>query len=236
MIGLTEKEQLLSDLVVIRRAEPTSPHRVELGNVRVNLERLVGPTVSRAMASRGLGISQTAFDRWLESGDIPYVISPEGRREIPLHSLLDLMEAVAQRRAGHPEDPHPLASVLRERSIEAESLDAEELLPKHYRRGLDSSGHRRAELRSLAYHRAVANRLDHLLVEDARRRLHTWRLDGKIDPHYGDRWEAVLSRPLSKVRSFISRDTQEARDLRQSSPFAGVLTEQERQRILRIAT
>ncbi|MDQ3720072.1 MAG: hypothetical protein M3350_04715 [Actinomycetota bacterium] len=114
------------------------------------------------------------------------------------------------------------------------SLDPEELLPSRYRRGLEDSGHRRAELRGLAYHRAVAQRLDESLVDDARRRLRAWRVEGRIDQRYADRWERVLARPRPAIEKFIGRDSQEARDLRQNSPFAGVLSEPERRRVLQM--
>jgi hypothetical protein len=42
----------------------------------------------------------------------------------------------------------------------------------------------------------------------------------------------VLSWPRSRIKRFISTDSQRARDLRQNSPFAGVLTERERKKIL----
>jgi len=43
----------------------------------------------------------------------------------------------------------------------------------------------------------------------------------------------VLALPLPRIAKTISADTKRARELRQTSPFAGVLTEQERRRLLR---
>jgi hypothetical protein len=68
-------------------------------------------------------------------------------------------------------------------------------------------------LHALAYHRVVANRLDEMLVRDARRRLERWEKEGRIDPRWAREWEQILA-------------------LRQSSPFAGSLTEHERRRIV----
>jgi hypothetical protein len=232
VIRLQEKEQLLKDLVALRRIETASSQGDEVAEVGASLARLIGPTVSRAMAARAVGVSQTALDRRLRSAEVPSVITPEGRREVPVTALVDLIVDVEQRRRDVPEDPYPLASVLRERRMEGEALEVDELLPSRYRRELEVSGHRRAELRTLAYHRAVARRLDDPLLQDARRRLQEWRAEGRIDEQYADRWEQVLARSLPAVQQFIRRDSEEARDLRQNSPFAGALSEAARRRVL----
>jgi hypothetical protein len=40
-------------------------------------------------------------------------------------------------------------------------------------------------------------------------------------------WRELLNRPLEEIRTLLSADTEEARRLRQNSPFAGVLSPQE---------
>ncbi|MEX2193885.1 MAG: hypothetical protein WD844_01245 [Thermoleophilaceae bacterium] len=70
------------------------------------------------------------------------------------------------------------------------------------------------------------------MIDDALHRVWKWRAQGKLDPHYAARWEEVLERPVPEVRRAISEDTELARDLRQNSPFAGMLSEPERRRIL----
>jgi hypothetical protein len=122
--------------------------------------------------------------------------------------------------------------VLRERRSEARDLDPETILPSRYRRTRDAYGHRRAELRSLAFHRAVARRLDEEMVDEARHRLRQWRRSGRIDPQYADEWDRILSWPPPRIARLITQDTQRGRDLRQNSPFAGILSAAERQRIL----
>jgi hypothetical protein len=99
------------------------------------------------------------------------------------------------------------------------------------RRHAPRHGHRDAELRGLAYHRAVAGRLDERIVRDARDRLARWRAEGRIDPRYALEWEKILSQPIARIAELIVQDTPLARDLRQSSPLAGVLSEPERRRV-----
>lgn len=125
--------------------------------------------------------------------------------------------------------------MIRDRRETALSLDPELILPRRLLRDAGRRGHRRAALRGLAYHRAVALRLDAALVTDARRRLSRWRQEERIDPRWADAWDEVLSLPVERIAKLIGSDSERARDLRQSSPFAGALNEQERQRVLEIA-
>lgn len=230
MNAIEEKERLVGNVVRLRRAERAMPHSEDIAVVRADLERAIGPTVTRAMAARLLGVSQTALDRWITSGDVPAVITPLGRREVPSHALIELVEAVDEHRRADG-GRHALASVLRRRRSDAERLDPRTILPDAARRG---TGHRGAELRGLAYHRAISQRLDERVVEEARRRLRRWLAAGRIDPRYAARWEAVLAQPPARIADLIGDDTPSARELRQSSPFAGTLTEQERRRVLEL--
>jgi hypothetical protein len=227
---IDRKQSRLDDLLRLRRAEEALPHNEDLVTVRRNLEKELGPGVTRAMAARILGVTQPALDRWIASGDIPSLVSPTGRREVPLSALLDIAAAVERRKeAGQKQ---PLAAVLHERRRDANKMDREEILPSRYRRTRDSHGHRRAELRSLALHRALARRLDERTVDEARHRVNEWRRTGRIDPEYADEWERILSWPIPRIAKFVTTDSQRARDLRQNSPFAGVLTAPERSHIL----
>ncbi len=70
------------------------------------------------------------------------------------------------------------------------------------------------------------------MVEEARHVLFRWREQGRIDDRYADRWEQLFERPLPEIRRALVEEGQEADDLRQSSPFAGVLSEPERRRII----
>jgi hypothetical protein len=234
MSAVAQKESLISDVVRLRRAEHRAPPsaRDDIAAVRANLESMAGATVTRAIAARLLGVSQTALERWIVGGDIPVVIARSGRHEVPLHALVKLIEAVRERRLAEPRDRHPLGSVLRERRSEAERLNASTLLRAIDRRDRHRGSHRDAELRSLVYHRAVAQLLDEDVIRDAEDRLARWCSQDRINPRYARQWEKILAQPPSQIARMIGQDTQRMRDLRQSSPFAGTLSEPERRRAL----
>lgn len=210
---------------VERRADART--RQEIAAAREFLEESVGATVRPASAARLLGVSQGALSRWLDNGEIASVLTPLGKREVPLQELLSLVKDVRRERDEHG-SKRPLAAVIRGRRRAAESIDVDGLLGRHRRRT-----HREPELQSLAYHRLVAERLDEDLLDDARRRLELWRREGRIHPRCAEAWERVLEQPRARVARAISADTARARQLRQTSPFAGALTEQERRRLVR---
>jgi hypothetical protein len=95
--------------------------------------------------------------------------------------------------------------------------------------------HSLAEERSLALHRAIAERLrsDPRILERARERVRRWAESGGAHPDYVDAWEVVLSRPPEGIAAFLVDPGEHARALRQASPFAGSLTPRERWSIWR---
>lgn len=92
-----------------------------------------------------------------------------------------------------------------------------------------------AERRSRALHRAIAQRIRHdpTVVPRARARVLEWRANGGAHAHYCDAWEAVLDRPTDAIVAFLESEGDLACELRQVSPFAGVLDARERWRVLR---
>jgi hypothetical protein len=213
-------ESLLQLRQAAREAEPRL--RGKLESIWESLAAVVGPTIRPADAARLLGVSEPSLKRWLDSRDIASVLTPRGRREIPLGELLDLVDEVNRTRESGSR--RPLSGVLRERARRAEAaVDIDRLLP-HTR----PRAHRTAELQALAYHRLVAERLDDHLLEQARRRLDEWTNTGRIHPAWSEQWGSILSRSPDEIREAISADTPEAQQLRQTSPFAGTLTEHER--------
>jgi transcriptional regulator with XRE-family HTH domain len=87
--------------------------------------------------------------------------------------------------------------------------------------------------RSLAISTAVA---EHLIAGPARviakagANLSTMRASASHEHPWLDVWEALLSLGPAVVADLLTSKEQFARDLRQSSPFAGVLTDDERAR------
>jgi hypothetical protein len=96
-------------------------------------------------------------------------------------------------------------------------------------------GKRLQELRSLEYHRAVADRLrvEPRLLETARERVQKWRDGGQLHPHYAAAWQEAFARPFEDLLAFLVEDSEAARSLRHVSPFAGFVGYRERLRIWR---
>ena len=97
------------------------------------------------------------------------------------------------------------------------------------------SDHWLAEERSLALHQAVAERVRRTpaLLESARARVRAWQADGRMNARYAEAWERVLALPIEDVCAFMTDRGEEARALRQSTPFVGVLDARTRLRIWR---
>lgn len=94
--------------------------------------------------------------------------------------------------------------------------------------------HRLAEERSLAYHEVVASRLvdQPELMRRARERVDAWLMQVP-PPHHAVAWAEKLSGSLESLRIFLVDDGEQARELRQSTPFAGALDPRERWRLWR---
>jgi DNA-binding transcriptional MerR regulator len=229
MASVAKTTKLVDSVVRLRRAERVPGAAEDVAPVRRDLESQLGPTLSRSRASRILGVSQTALDRWVAAGQIPIVVTPRGRREVPRQVAIELKESIERlKRSGITR--HPLAAVLAERRDAAGKIAAAR--DSVGRRKRAPLGHETAERRSLAYHEAVARRLDDQLIAEARERVDRLGGEGHLHPRYARRWREILALPIERVVEAITADDQEARDLRQNSPFAGVLNEHERRRII----
>jgi hypothetical protein len=227
-MGLKERKRVFENIARLRRAEHQTRNS-DVAVVREDLEAELGGTVSRNLAASLLGVSHTALNNWIAAGDVPVVITERGRKEIPLPTLLDLYERVGEERSSGRRRLHVLEPVMAEGRRRAERM--------HPGVGLDALGersdpHRRQELRGLAYHRALAPRLSRPMADEAQRKLARWRREGRVDPRYAEAWESVFAMPMAEIREVISADDTRSRDLRQSSPLAGLLSEPERRKIL----
>jgi hypothetical protein len=96
------------------------------------------------------------------------------------------------------------------------------------------SRHRLLEARSLAMHAVIAQKIanDPALLAVARRNLDRWQAQRpKSPPRWLHEWRSILERPWPAVAARLTDLTEDGARLRQSSPFAGVLTPEERRRI-----
>jgi hypothetical protein len=231
MSSFDRKRQLFENVVRLRRAGRELPQNPDIAAVRAAMEAQLGDTVSQRLAASLLGVSHTALGRWVKAGDLPVVETDSGRIEVPVAALLDLHEAVeAERRRGE-RTRHVLEPAMREARERASRMAVDDVT---FGETATADPHRRAELRSLAYHRALAGRLRRPMVDEARYVVGKWRDEHKIDERYATRWDEVLARPTAEIAKAIAEDTPEASDLRQNSPFAGMLSEPERRKILEL--
>jgi hypothetical protein len=96
--------------------------------------------------------------------------------------------------------------------------------------------HRLAEERSIAYHRVIAARLleDPRSLAAARARVGAWAAGaGSELPRYVRGWQDALARSPAEIAALLTDPGERARELRQSTPFAGVLAPRERWEIWR---
>jgi hypothetical protein len=94
--------------------------------------------------------------------------------------------------------------------------------------------HRIIEARSLAMHCLIARKIsaDPSLLVIARRNLAAWAARyGDSVPAALEEWRTLLDRPWPEIAALITDPGESAARLRQSSPFAGVLTPAERRRL-----
>lgn len=96
------------------------------------------------------------------------------------------------------------------------------------------------EKRSLRLHEMIAAKLSarpEAVLSLARRNLDVMRAAdvGDHASSYLDRWLHLLDGPIDTLLSVMTSTDQTARDLRQSSPFAGVLSDDERLEAIRSA-
>ena len=94
------------------------------------------------------------------------------------------------------------------------------------------SDHKRIEERSLALHREIASRLNNNpdLLAIAKGNLDRW-IKKNAELSVLREWQEILKGPLSRLLDMLVSGDEKSRRLRQSSPFCGILTPQERWKI-----
>jgi hypothetical protein len=96
------------------------------------------------------------------------------------------------------------------------------------------SSHRLLEARSLAMHAVIAEKIerDSSLLAIPRNNLQRWQSRWEGDaPAWFKEWREIMRRPWREIAALITEPSETAARLRQSSPFAGVLSAAERRRI-----
>lgn len=239
-MGVVERNtELFQRILRLRRAERAHPNDRDIATVRAETERELGDVISRSMAARLLGVHHSSLQRWIDSQDLPMVMGKDGRKGLPVTAVAALYEALTD----EPQDDEPeqrarqhrIEPLILESHRYAEQLDPRGLIQldrnEADQEAITEDRHRRANRRSLAYHRAIASRLRRPMVDAARRQVWQWQAEGRIDDRYARAWLDILARPVTEVKRALRADTQAMHDLRQSSPFAGTLTEAERRKI-----
>lgn len=234
MTATERKLEILEDVARLRRVERVLPENRDLTAVLSRLEGELGRSVSQRLAAKAIGVSHTALQRWIASGDVPTIYTPEGRREIPISTVLDLADSVAGAKAEAKRASHFLEPVLQENRARAKRLRDRPLSRGTASRTRDE-GHDNASARDLVFHEAVARGLNRETVRAARSRLWRLRQDGRIHPRYAEQWGDALGGTIAEIKNAMVADTEAGRDLRQNSPFAGALSEVERREALRQA-
>jgi hypothetical protein len=227
-----QRRKTLDRIARLRDAEDRSGD-AGVGEVREELEADLGGTVSRNLAADFVGVSHTALNRWIDSGDVAVVLTPTGRREVPIPTVCGLRQSVMREKESGRRRLHALAPAMAESRRRAERLRLDaSVLAELELEPVDR--HRLADLRGLAYHQAVAPHLNRATVGRARIKVDRWEKEGRIDPRHAADWREVLGLPLKEIRAAISADAERGHDLRQNSPLAGLLSEPERRKILEL--
>ena len=123
---------------------------------------------------------------------------------------------------------------LRERRKAAGLKAVVAWLPEEPKKQPAYSSHRLLEARSLAMHAVIARKIerDPTLLAIAHRNIERWLTRWKEGPPaWLKEWQQMLKHPWQEVAALITEPSEHGARVRQSSPFAGVLTNEERWRI-----
>jgi len=143
------------------------------------------------------------------------------------------------RKRGRPRKDNALTAAERMRAYRKRKRDAG---LKNVRRWEPAEGagvrqysdHRILDARSLAMHCKIAQKIsrDPGLLDKARANLERWSAKSEDPlPQYLHEWQEILKRPWPEIAEIITRMSDDATRLRSSSPFAGVLTADERNQV-----
>lgn len=137
-------------------------------------------------------------------------------------------------RLTNPMTPAERMRAYRARKRKAGFKRASEWVPTEQHESITYSNHQLLDARSLALHCKIVQKInkDHSLLQIPHQNLKRWRKNSQEQiPGYINEWENILEQPWTNVAAFITNFSEKARRLRQSSPFAGVLSPKERKLI-----
>ena len=146
------------------------------------------------------------------------------------------MKTTAKKR-GRPRKDNPLTAAERMRAYRKRKREAG---LKNVRRWEPAesirqySDHRILDARSLAMHCKIAQKIsrDPDLLDKARANLERWVAKSEDPlPQYLHEWQEILKLPWPDIAEIITSMSEDATRLRSSSPFAGILTAEEREQI-----
>lgn len=93
-----------------------------------------------------------------------------------------------------------------------------------------TSSHERLDRRSLAMHRLIADKIraEPALSMIASENIDRWLRTARRNDRLLNTWSELLKQGILTALAVATEDSERARELRQSTPFAGVLSPQER--------
>jgi hypothetical protein len=149
------------------------------------------------------------------------------------------MTKESPRKRGRPKSSHAMTGAERMRLMRARRRAQGYKTVSQWKQTLGAcapvwSSHRVLDARSLVMHTVAAAKIarDPRLIERAKRNLDRWKLDlGEEAPAWWREWNDILQTPWQEVVLVMTELSENAVRLRQSSPFAGVLTPDERRRV-----
>ena len=92
-----------------------------------------------------------------------------------------------------------------------------------------------SDYQSLEYHQLVVSKLKENphLVKRAIDNINRWKAHNSFQQSYLDDWLVIINKGLEPLLDFLESETDEAERLRSSSPFVGIITQDERMKIWR---
>lgn len=170
-----------------------------------------------------------------------HIMSPANKEVFDLFIVTryDKFMKTTVKKRGRPKKGNAMTAAERMRAYRKRKRDAGLKSVRHWE-PVESTGvrqysdHRILDARSLAMHCKIAQKISRNpdLLDKARANLEHWSAKSTEPlPRYLREWQEILKRPWPEIAELITSMSEDATRLRSSSPFAGVLSDDERDRI-----